>query len=218
MFYRFCGGRDMKKIKQYSSLLFVCLICTCMAVSCKKDEAEILEPTAAVTAAQTNVPEALETPETMETPKAANGTVDEKSETTEAPQETKKAVATTIPIYSIDNETLETKGVVAELSEGQELNAEFIVQEVVKSFSDQGVEIGIYSITEKDDSVYVSFEKDKAPVADVGSSVEMAILDSISQSLLDNLDTCQKVYFKVEDGAYESGHNVFEEDEPYTWK
>lgn len=201
----------MKKIKEFGSLLFMCLIFTCAAVSCKKNATEPIEPTNTA-AVRTGMPAASETPE------ATNGTADQKENATEAPQETKKAAATTVPIYSIDNETLDTKSIVAELEEGQEIDSEFIVKEVVKSFADQGVEIGIYSITEKGDSIYVSFEKDKAPVADVGSSVEIAILDSISQSLLDNLEYCQKVYFKAEEGAYESGHNVFEEDEPYTWK
>lgn len=197
MFYGLCGGKDMKKNKKYSGLLLICFICIWTGVSCKKNETVTTEPTI-------NTTVTVQT-ESTKTPKV-----------TEVPKDT--ATATTIPIYSINNETLETENVMAELPEGQKLDAEFIINEVVKSFSDRGIEIGIYAITEKEDGVCVSFEKDKAPIVAVGSSVEMTILDSIAQSLLDNLDDCQKVYFMAEDGPYESGHNVFEIDEPYTWK
>lgn len=184
-------------------------------VSCKKNGTEVSE----ATATSVTVTDAVKTemPEVTATPADASDKT-QKPEITKEPQETKKAVATTIPIYSINDETLETEDAVAELPEGQKMDSEFIVKEVVKSFADRGIEIQIYSITEKKDGVCVSFKKDKAPVVDVGSSVELAILDCISQSLLDNLDACEKVYFMVEDGPYESGHMAFEEDEPYTWK
>lgn len=208
----------MKKLRKYSSLLAICLFCIGTSASCKNDETKTQEtPVIETEAAQTKTPETAEIPEITEAPHST-ADKDKEAEATVIPQETKKVVTTTVPIYSMNNETLEIEGILAELQEDQQVNAEFIVKEVVKSFADRGVEIGIYDITEREDGVCVSFEKEKAPIVDVGSSVEMAILDSISQSLLDNLAACQKVYFQVEDGPYESGHNAFEEDEPYTWK
>lgn len=176
------------------------------AISCKKNEIEPTEPTAVTTE---NV--------TKEEPKATQTSADT-SEQTETAQETEKAATTTVQIYSINDETLELEAATAEVPEGQEIDSEFIVKEVVKSFADRGIEIGIYGISEREDGICVSFTKNKAPVADVGSTVEAAILDSIAQSLLDNLDTCEKVYYMIEDGPYESGHMAFDENEPYTWK
>lgn len=187
----------MKKVRKFSSLFVMCILCVLVSSACGKMKTEKPEVTAEV---QTEEP-VVSTPETTQEAKV-----------------TENSIVTTVPIYSINDETLEIEDTVAELPEGQKVDAEFIVKEVVKSFADHGIEIGIYSVIQKEKGVYVSFEKDKAPVEDVGSTVEYAILNSISQSLLDNLDTCEKVYFKIEDGPYESGHFVFEEDEPYNWK
>lgn len=201
------GGKNMKKMSKYSGILTLCLLCMGIAVSCKKNEIKTTEPTAVTTENETTKePEATETP--ADTP--------EQTETEKAP-ETAKAAAT-VSIYSMNDETLELETANAEVPEGQKIDSEFIVKEVVKSFADRGVEIGIYGISEREDGICVSFTKEKAPAAGVGTTVEAAILDSIAQSLLDNLDACEKVYYMIEDGPYESGHMIFEENEPYTWK
>ena len=68
------------------------------------------------------------------------------------------------------------------------------------------------------DTVIVSFLFGKAPLSTVGSDVEETILNSIANSLLDNVEDCKKVIFRAEGEAYESGHYAFEVDEAYATK
>lgn len=121
-------------------------------------------------------------------------------------------------IYGIQNETLESEQVSVTVPKDSEITAEFIVGQVIEVFADNSLEIGIDSVAQDKDKVIVSFLKDKAPLLNVGSGVEITILDSISMSLLDNLDSCKNVIFRVEGKAYASGHVELDIDEAYKWK
>ena len=60
-------------------------------------------------------------------------------------------------------------------------------------FEAQGANIGINQVEQNENTVIVDFNGEKAPVVNVGSAEETAILNCISMSLLDNLDDCQQV-------------------------
>lgn len=142
-----------------------------------------------------------------------NDTKKAKNEDTPTLPETKELL-----IYGIQNETLESEQVSVTVPKESEITAEFIVGQVIEVFADNSLEIGIDSVTQDGDKVIISFLKDKAPLLNVGSGVEITILDSISMSLLDNLDSCKNVIFRVEGKAYASGHVELGIDEVYKWK
>lgn len=118
-----------------------------------------------------------------------------------------------ISIYTINDDTLESEPVTVEVD--KELTAETVVEAAVKSLEEHSLNIGIYSVTQEKDTVIVSFKADTAPAVGVGSGVEETILNCISDSLIDNLESCRNVIFRIEDGPYESGHMIFEMDEVY---
>ena len=120
-----------------------------------------------------------------------------------------------LPIYTINDETLETEDAIAYVSADTKITAEVIVAEVVKAFSANSYEVKIESVSQEGDTVVVNFKKNSAPVSGVGSSEEITTLDCISYSLLDNLSTCKKVIFRVEGEAYASGHIEYGINEPY---
>lgn len=121
--------------------------------------------------------------------------------------------ATEINIYGINDTTLESEPVKATVN--GEITAESIVMAVVKDFEEHSLKIGIDSITAEGTTVIVSFKKDMAPLVQVGTDVEVTILNCISDSLLDNLEDCSAVIFQAEGEAYESGHLYYEKDEVY---
>lgn len=126
-----------------------------------------------------------------------------------------------IDIYTINETSLELEDVKATVSYEGELAPQIVVDAVADSFLEHGIEIGIDHVETEDAMVIVSFtgeEKGKAPLCNTGSGVEGVILDAISQSLLDNIDSCQEVVFRIEDRAYESGVFVFDYDQAYKWK
>lgn len=135
---------------------------------------------------------------------AEKNTEEEKEEQEQKPAE--------VPIYSINDDSLESEQTYVTL---EEVTPEAVVQAVVDSFEEHSLEVGVESVTMEQDTVIVSFLFGKAPLTSVGSTVEETILNSIADSLLDNVEGCRKVIFRAEGEAYESGHYAFGIDEVY---
>lgn len=126
-----------------------------------------------------------------------------------------------IDIYTINETSLELEDIKAAVSYEGELTPQIVVDAVTDSFLEHGIEIGIDHVETEGDMVIVSFtgeDKNKAPVCNAGTGVEGVILDAVSQSLLDNIDSCKEVVFRIEDKAYESGTFAFDYDQAYKWK
>lgn len=111
-----------------------------------------------------------------------------------------------LPVYTVNVDTGDIETVTALVPNDSKITPELIVDTVVEAMADQSIEVGIESVTTKDDAVIVSFYKDKAPLSEMGSGYEAAILDAIAQSLIDNLDDYSKVIYRAEGEAYVSGH------------
>lgn len=186
------GVIDMRIRKGYIIFGVICTLAVCSFSGCQKADD-----------AQTTPAVETQTPAVTETPVASQ-------ETKNPEQNTEKKE---ISIYTINDDTLESEPVIVEVEE--ELTAEAVVKASVKSLEEHSLKIGIYSVVQEGDAVIVSFQKDTAPVVGVGSGVEETILNCISDSLIDNVEGCKKVIFRVEDGPYESGHMIFGIDEVY---
>ncbi|WP_455715546.1 hypothetical protein [Anaerosporobacter sp.] len=131
------------------------------------------------------------------------------------PSNTTAKAEVELPIYTINDESLETEDAIAYVSADTEITAEVIVDEVVEAFSANSYEVKIGSVSQEGDTVIVNFMKGSAPVTGVGAGEEEATLDCISYSLLDNLSTCKKVIFRIDGEAYMSGHIQYEINEPH---
>lgn len=110
-----------------------------------------------------------------------------------------------LPIYTVNAEDGNIVPVTARVSAGSEYKPELIVDTVIDALADEGITIGVDSVTSEKDAVIVSFLKDKAPYTNMGSEYEAAILNAIAQSLIDNLNDYDKVIFRIEGNAYVSG-------------
>jgi hypothetical protein len=117
-------------------------------------------------------------------------------------------------IYTVNSEAV-IEPVTALIPKDTVIDPRLIVDTVVENMADMSYNIGIDSVTTDKDIVIVSFLKDKPPLVDVGASYELAILDAIAQSLIDNLDDYSKVIYRVEGEAYISGHVQLGYDEVY---
>lgn len=125
-----------------------------------------------------------------------------------------------IQVYTMDPDSLEAEEITVKVNADSTkgLTAQIIVDAVMDLFEAQGANIGINQVEQNENTVIVDFNGEKAPVVNVGSAEETAILNCISMSLLDNLDDCQQVVFHVDGDCYESGHYAFELNEAYKWK
>lgn len=133
----------------------------------------------------------------------------------------KEALANTtkLPIYCINDDTGEIETVEIFIDQKTELSSFFVVEKVVEEFSNHALKIGIDKVDEDDKgNVVVSFKKNTAPEYGVGEDVEYLILDCISQSILDDVDSSKAVIFQIEGDAYKSSHISFKLNEAYSWK
>ena len=120
-----------------------------------------------------------------------------------------------VTIYTLNPDTLKKEAITVLVMVESELNAEIIVEHVITAMEDSGFYISINEIITEGNTVIVDFASDTAPVFGVGASVEGAILDSIGQSILDNLLDCKKIIYRIDGGAYQTGHLEFGFDEVY---
>lgn len=228
----------MKKNSKYIILFALCL--TIMSgCNSKKEKTEPTQtPTQEVTQQpeeNTQEPEATDSEQTTDKPTETQGPVSTEeakntdnantnnTNATKKPENensntTSDSSKKELPIYTINDTTLETESAIAMVPADSKLTPELVVNAVVDNFKEHNLQVGIDFVKEKEDAVIVSFKSDKAPLTDVGAGVEATILDCISQTLLDTFDTCKKVIFQVEGKAYESGHLLYEIDEAYNWK
>lgn len=117
-------------------------------------------------------------------------------------------------IYVVNSST-ELDPVTALVPADVEITPELIVDTVVDSMADQSIAIGIESVTTKDDTVIISFYSDQPPLSNMGSGLEISILDALAQSVTENLDEYNKIIYRVEGGPYRSGHIELGIDEIY---
>lgn len=228
----------MKKNSKYIILFALCLTIMSGCNSKKAKTEPTQTPTQEVTQQpeeNTQEPEATDSEQTTDKPIETQGPVSTEEAKNTDNANTNDANATKkpenensnttsdsskkeLPIYTINDTTLETESAIAMVPADGKLTPELVVNAVVDNFKEHNLQVGIDFVKEKEDAVIVSFKSDKAPLTDVGAGVEATILDCISQTLLDTFDTCKKVIFQVEGKAYESGHLLYEIDEAYNWK
>lgn len=120
-----------------------------------------------------------------------------------------------IQIYSINPDTMTKEAVTALVLADSELTPELILEQVTDAMEDEAFYLDIKEVTVEEKAIIVNFGKDAPPVENVGAGVEAEILDAIGQSLLDNLPEYTKVIFRIEGGAYETGHITLGINEAY---
>lgn len=206
-----------RHIKKIMIVCFSMLLSMFIITGCGKKVEPLASPEASGFDVENASPDATEdvqgTDDSM-----ATVTPDDVVSTGETTEDDASAKTKELPIYTINDDSLEAQAAVALIPEKDEITAELVVEAVVNNLEEHSLIVGIDAVTVDKDRVIVSFKQGTAPLATVGSGVEATILDCISQSLLDNLDSCKQVIFRAEGKSYESGHIVLGIDEAYAWK
>lgn len=123
-----------------------------------------------------------------------------------------------IQVYTIDMDSMQSVSETVYLMKDEKITAKNILNRVCELFKANTINIEVNGIKQKNDVMYISFEKDSAPIVDVSKKVEEIILESIAKSLVDNLEGVEKIVFQVDDGAYKSENMELGENEAYWWK
>lgn len=147
---------------------------------------------------------------------STDATVKEEDATNEEADKQQDSQSTKeLSIYTINDETLETEPVIANIPSDTEVTPQVVVDQVLEAFADNSYVVTVQNVSQEGEAIIVNFSKDSAPVINVGASVECTTLDCISYSLLDNIPDCKKVIFRIDGEAYSSGHIEKGINEPY---
>lgn len=117
-----------------------------------------------------------------------------------------------LSIYTIDYNTFECTPSVILVPKDTKPDEEYIVKEVVANFKEDA---NVIDIEKKDSGIYVYFAHDKAPVTGVSDKMENAMLNCMAYSLLDNIKSCDSIYFRTDKGEYTGDNITLDYDEPY---
>ena len=123
-----------------------------------------------------------------------------------------------VPIYTINTETMDTKATIASIPDDAEITAELIVQLVVSDIGDKAYVIDVNQVTLEEDLVVVDLSSKTPPITNVNATTEVAILDAIAFSILDNLPEIKGIIYRMDGEAYKSQNYSFGENEVYTSK
>lgn len=124
-----------------------------------------------------------------------------------------------LTIDTIDITTKEVVSATAYIPADEEITAEVITREVVESLYNNEILVPIDSVTTKENNVVISFGRPEDGLAfQEDEALEFAVLDSLSYSILDNMDNVSGIIFQIEGESYESENLVLELDEVYTWR
>lgn len=117
-----------------------------------------------------------------------------------------------LSIYTIDYDNQETMPSVIVVPENTVVDSDFILSEVQANFKEK---VNILYTEEYDDSICIYFDNDSPPLKGVSEKMEEAMLNCLAYSLIDNIEFCEKIYFRTNKGKYDGVSISLEEDEPY---
>ena len=109
-----------------------------------------------------------------------------------------------LQIYTLSADLENVEAVTAHVSVEVDLTPEIIIGVVLEALADTAYFVEVTDISIKDDMIVVDFDKEGPPVTNTHHTVEVAILDAIGQSLLDNLSAYNRISYSIEGEAYQT--------------
>mgnify|MGYP002508876236 FL=1 len=128
------------------------------------------------------------------------------------PVPTRASSIETVSIYSVNSDNM-TLIPVSVRKETQDPTPDYVAELVMENLNEEDIELT--DITQKDNKVIVSFSSEGKPVKGCGSKMETLILEAFANSLLDNLEDCEKVIFRCDGKEYKSSQYSFGKNEVF---
>ena len=109
-----------------------------------------------------------------------------------------------LQIYTLSADLENVEAVTALVSVEGDLTPEIIIEVVLEAMADAAYFVEVTDISIEDDMIIVDFCKEAPPVTNTSHAVEVAILDAIGQSLLDNLLAYNRISYSIEGEVYQT--------------
>ncbi len=201
----------MIRIRRTILLFSVIIASTFVLYGCNKNNKEEETTTSNEITTETTIETTSEEVKEMTT-NTTEEIITEQTIESSSEEETTEVKNNKIKLHSLNKDSYETEEKNADIEIDIALTPQFLVDKVINDIAESGIIVKIDYVKTEDRTIIVSFKND---TANVGSGVEISILDSIAKTLLDNLPIYDSVVYRNEDEAYESGHIELGIDEPY---
>ncbi len=115
-----------------------------------------------------------------------------------------------IRIYTVDADSESVVSKVVMVRANTEVTPSLILEYLADSFKDESLKISFDSVDFSNETCIVSFTDSIYSIASQSVGLEEAVLDATAQSILDNVDGCLAIVFRINNGAYETSNFTFD--------
>lgn len=95
------------------------------------------------------------------------------------------------------------------------ITPEKILDYVIDSLEDESITLSYNSVAANNGNIIIDFDDSIIRISRSSADLEMAVLDAAAQSILDNIDGCQSIIYRINGGAYKTDNLSFGIDYSY---
>ena len=118
-------------------------------------------------------------------------------------------------IYTVNASTMRVVSTTVMVREDTEMTPALVADYIVDSLKDESLNLSFDGIEYSDGVCVVDFDDSIFTIAGKSSDLEDAILDCIAQSVLDNVEGCTEVIYRIHNEAYSTVNRHFAYDFVY---
>lgn len=118
-------------------------------------------------------------------------------------------------IYTVDASTAKVVRSTVMVRDDTDITPALVIDCIVESLKDESLNLSFDGIEYSDGVCVVDFDDSIYTIAGKSADLEDAILDCIAQSVLDNVDGCMKIIYRIHNEAYSTVNRHFAYDFVY---
>ncbi len=118
-------------------------------------------------------------------------------------------------IYTVDASTAKVVRSTVMVRDDTDITPSLVIDCIVESLKDESLNLSFDAIDYSDGVCVVDFDDSIYTIAGKSADLEDAILDCIAQSVLDNVDGCMKIIYRIHNEAYTTVNRHFAYDFVY---
>lgn len=118
-------------------------------------------------------------------------------------------------IYTVDATSESVVNQTVMLAENTEITPALIIDYITEALKDESVKLSFDGIEYSNGRCIVDFDDSILSIAKASPDLENAVLDAIAQSVLDNVDGCMEIVYRLHGQRYSTANRTFDIDYVY---
>jgi len=118
-------------------------------------------------------------------------------------------------IYTVNATTESVVSTTVMVAQDTEVTPVLVTDYIVDALEDESLTVSFEGIDYDNGICVVDFDDSIYAIANKSADLENAVLDAIAQSILDNVEGCMKVVYRIHDASYSTKNRTFAYDFVY---